>query len=180
MTMDTVVMFGAVWKEKNYIEIYRQLATEDKMTSLSNRNAYELRLRELQREAPGEVTLILFDIDQMKKINDTYGHHVGDQVIELAGQCIYEAFGDGGECYRIGGDEFCVLLTSPQDVARRLGRFDELVRLRRSAAVPLSVSYGWERRSFAAGRPMEPEDMVKLKTDADKKLYCNKNARAGQ
>ena len=176
MTMDTVMMFGAVWKEKSYIEVYRQLATEDKMTRLSNRNAYELRIREMQHQAPGEVTLILFDIDRMKKINDTYGH----QMIALTGQCIYEVFGDGGECYRIGGDEFCVILTSPQDVDCKLREFDQLVGLRRTSHVPLKVSHGWERRSFTEGQPMGPEDMVMLKTEVDKKLYRNKNAAARQ
>ena len=177
MLMDTVMMFGRVWKEKQYTEFYRQLATEDSMTKLANRNAYELRLRELVSNPPGEVGLILFDINRMKYINDTYGHHVGDQVIFLVAQCINEVFGYSGQCYRIGGDEFCVILTAWDDISQDLQRFDALVRDRNQHPFPVSVSHGWETRNFQVGKPVAFKDIIELKTASDQKLYQDKTMR---
>ena len=134
----------SVWKEKQYIGIYRQLATEDSMTKLFNRNAYELRLRELVAHPPAQVGMVLFDIDHMKFINDTYGHHMGDQVISLVARCIDQVFGGVGECYRIGGDEFCVILAPFTDVSQKFQPFQELLQANSSREIPLQVSWGWK------------------------------------
>ena len=174
MTMDSVLIFERVWKEKQYIQFYRQLATEDSMTKLGNRNAYEIRIRDLIAHPPDEVSFIMFDIDQMKHINDTYGHHAGDQVISLAAQCIHEVFGDQGSCYRIGGDEFCVILTSPMDIPRKLQEFDRLIQIRNQTSFPVRVSHGWEKRNYSDG-PIVLEDIIELKTASDQELYYNKN-----
>ena len=176
MIMDTVITFGRVWMEKRYVEVYRQLATEDSMTGLYNRNAYELRLQELVSQPPEEVCLILFDIDGMKHINDTYGHHAGDQAISLAAQCIREVFGTSGGCYRIGGDEFCVILTQSCEIPPMLRQFDKLIQQRNQNDFPVSVSHGWEKRTFQAGRPVAFRDVIQLKTDADEDLYRNKKS----
>lgn len=177
MVMDTVMMFGRIWKERQYMELYRQLATEDTMTRLANRNAYELRLRELVSRPCGQVTIILFDIDQMKRINDTYGHQAGDQVISLAARCIREVFASCGDCYRIGGDEFCVILTSAQEISRKLQAFDELIGERNRTGFPVSVSYGWEKRDFGEAKAVTPEAIMELKAAADRNLYSNKRGR---
>lgn len=177
MIMDTIVLFGRVWKERQYMEFYRQLATEDSMTRLANRNAYEIRLQELVSHPSGEVSMVLFDIDHMKQINDTYGHHAGDQVILLAAQCIHEVFGYSGDCYRIGGDEFCVIQTSSEDIPRKLRQFDQVMKLRNTTSFPVRVSYGWERRTFEEGISVTMKDIVELKNAADKVLYRNKNMR---
>ena len=176
MVMDTVAMFGRVWKEKQYIEIYRQLATQDSMTRLANRNAYELRLRELAAAPPGEIVFILFDIDRMKDINDTYGHHVGDQVISFTAQCIYEVFGSSGGCYRIGGDEFCVILTNFDGIPQKLQQFDDLIHSWNKSSFLMSVSYGWEKRYFEEGTPIAVKDIIDLKTASDRNLYKDKKA----
>ena len=174
MTMDTIMVFGRMWKEKQYIGIYRQLATEDRMTKLANRNAYELRLQELVAHPPHEAAIILFDIDRMKYINDTYGHQMGDQAIALTARCIHEVFGASGECYRIGGDEFCVILTEPCDIPQRLQHFDELVRSRNSHEFTMTVSCGWETRTFEAGKTIAIKDILELKDAADRNLYLSK------
>ena len=134
MAMDAVMMFHRLWKEQNHMKFYRQLATEDSMTGLANRNAYEFKIQSLADNPPPEISFIMFDIDQLKVINDTYGHQTGDQVISLAAGCISEVFGKHGECYRIGGDEFCVILTSHEQIADLLRQFDGLVEKRNKTA----------------------------------------------
>ncbi len=174
MTMDAAAMVGGMWKERQYVHLYRQLAIQDSMTTLGNRNAYELRLRELVADPPEELNFIIFDIDQMKWINDAYGHHVGDQSITLAAQCIREVFASTGDCYRIGGDEFCVILTQSSEIPRKLKQFDELIQTRSQGLCPMRVSYGWEKRNFTGKTTAASEDMEALKMAADKKLYREK------
>ena len=174
MTMDAIIMFGRMWKERQYIEFYRQLATVDSMTNLENRNAYELRLRKLIAEQPSELCFIIFDIDRMKHINDTYGHHAGDKVLAFTGQCIQQIFGSSGECYRIGGDEFCVIITDNTDITKKLIEFDKLVKLNNKNNFHVRVSYGWNRKKFSAGSPITDEDLYEIKNLSDKMLYMNK------
>ena len=180
MIMDTVAMFGRVWKEKRHMEIYRQLATEDSMTGLSNRNAYELRLRELVYHPPGELGMVLFDIDRMKFINDTYGHHMGDLVIALVGRCIRKVFGSSGECYRIGGDEFCVIYTGQMDMSANCDRLDQLLERENHYDFPVKVSCGWELRDLKGEASITFQDILALKTAADEMLYRQKKAHGGR
>ena len=174
MTMDAVAMVGGLWRERQYIQLYRQLAIQDSMTALGNRNAYELRLRELVADPPEELSFIIFDIDQMKEINDTYGHQAGDQAIALAAQCIREVFASRGDCYRIGGDEFCAILAQSREIPAKLRQFDELLQTRSQGHLPVRVSYGWETQRLKGKKTMA--DIVALKTAADKKLYREKAA----
>lgn len=176
MTVDTVLIFERMWKEKQHMEVYRQLATKDRMTGLENRNAYELCIRNIASQSLTELAFVLFDIDKMKNINDTYGHHAGDQVISLTAGCIDEIFGEAGDCFRIGGDEFCVILTSLCDIPQKLQNLDELIKARNKTSFPVSVSYGWAVRRFNAGKIAETRDIIELKTASDKMLYqCKKS-----
>ena len=176
MAMDAVMMFHRLWKEQNHMKFYRQLATEDSMTGLANRNAYEFKIQSLADNPPSEISFIMFDIDQLKVINDTYGHQTGDQVISLTAGCIGEVFGKYGECYRIGGDEFCVILTSHEQIADLLRQFDGLVEKRNRIPFPLRISHGWETREYPDGSAVSVNDIIELKTASDKKLYLHKSA----
>ena len=55
--------------------------------------------------------LIVFDLDNFKYINDTYGHQAGDQCLKVIAECLKKAYSRYGNCYRIGGDEFVFLST---------------------------------------------------------------------
>ena len=86
------------------------LALHDALTDLPNRLALEQRLEEAMRD--GGIGAVLFlDIDHFKYINDNFGHRAGDQLIRGVGGVLREALhGAGGELFRIGGDEFAILL----------------------------------------------------------------------
>lgn len=79
----------------------------DVVTGLLNRSAFETRMRKINKN--DRAVIIVFDLNRFKKINDTYGHQVGDSCIKIAGNVINNSFKQVGDCYRIGGDEFCVL-----------------------------------------------------------------------
>lgn len=86
--------------------LYSELIQKsDALTHLLNRRSYESRLSSLREHA----VIYYFDVDEFKSINDTYGHIVGDEVLSEVGGTIYAVFTRVGCCYRIGGDEFCVI-----------------------------------------------------------------------
>lgn len=79
----------------------------DPLTKMLNRQAFERKMEELMEAE--EAIVVVFDLNNLKNINDTYGHQVGDTYIIQASAIICESFEEVGKCYRIGGDEFCVL-----------------------------------------------------------------------
>ena len=85
-------------------EMWNQL---DALTGLLNQNSYLNRTAEMRRS--GEV-LVVFDVDDFKQVNDRYGHVKGDICLAEIAACIKKAYARHGYCYRMGGDEFCVLL----------------------------------------------------------------------
>ena len=103
------------------------LAHIDPLTGARNRRALEEDWQSLQTPArPGQVrpiALLLFDCDHFKAINDTYGHEVGDQVIQAIAQAIQRALRRGDQLYRLGGDEFAALIAVGQvETAIRIAR----------------------------------------------------------
>lgn len=83
---------------------------KDALTHLFNRFAYEHCLRTWDKTK--HACILLFDVDKFKEINDQYGHAYGDTCLKTVADCIDEVFSPIGVCYRIGGDEFCVLCRS--------------------------------------------------------------------
>ena len=133
----------------------------DNLTGLLNQKSYLNITASLSRDG----TLVVFDVDDFKAINDNYGHLMGDQCLEVIASCIKKAYSKDGFCYRIGGDEFCVLLdaTADKEVChRRL--IKELNFRRRTLDVRPYVSVG--SASFAAG-----DNALKVKEAADRDLY---------
>lgn len=100
-----------------------QAAYHDMLTGLPNRRAFERALDHCLAAAGGQVALLHLDLDRFKWVNDTLGHQSGDAVLVTAAQRISAAVGDGGQAYRVGGDEFMVLLTQNlvADLADRTG-----------------------------------------------------------
>lgn len=79
----------------------------DSQTDLLNRRAYACEVERVKEL--GQATIFIFDVDQFKLINDTYGHPFGDYCLYTVARCIREVFQNIGLCFRIGGDEFCVI-----------------------------------------------------------------------
>lgn len=86
------------------------LAYQDQMTRLKNRSAFEEKMQEYREHDMGEVYIIEFDMNDLKMINDNCGHAIGDQVIKGIADILKKEFEENGISYRIGGDEFCVIV----------------------------------------------------------------------
>ena len=118
-------------------EIYRKLAYTDELTGLSNRTAFREDLE--KRMEPDKATgrekilptvIFMFDLNDLKKCNDTYGHDYGDQYIKMAADTLKKLFAQEGKCYRIGGDEFCAWApyTSLEEINKKLRLLEQDVR----------------------------------------------------
>ena len=142
-------------------EMWNQL---DALTGLLNQNSYLNRTAEMRRSGG---VLVVFDVDDFKQINDRYGHLQGDVCLAEIADCIKKAYARCGYCYRIGGDEFCVLLKDEESEARCAKTLQALLAERRKVfAILPTVSLG--SAAFSG------EDVVTVKARADRALYCAK------
>lgn len=79
----------------------------DPLTNLLNRRGYENYIARQQEES----VILFFDVDYFKRINDQYGHAFGDRCLKSVSSAILTCYRPYGRCFRIGGDEFCVVMT---------------------------------------------------------------------
>lgn len=147
--------------------ILRSAAETDTLTDLPNRYSLEHYILETG-ESGGAVAVLLFDVNYLKRMNDTHGHMAGDTLLRTAGACIRECFEteNAGNCFRIGGDEFAAVLRdcSEEDVRSRIDRFN--LALEREN---ISVSVG-----YAFAEKTDENSFGKLMNQADKYMYAQK------
>jgi diguanylate cyclase (GGDEF)-like protein len=92
---------------------YKDLANRDTLTGLMNRNALihsYFIMKQLSSNQSLESTIVIVDVDDFKKINDQYGHACGDFVLQHISTLIKHNIRTSDQCFRIGGEEFCILL----------------------------------------------------------------------
>lgn len=120
--------------------------------------------------------LIFMDVDGLKNTNDLYGHNAGDELIISAALCIKNVFATYGKCYRIGGDEFCVLIfDSIENMDELLKQMDqEIIKYNRNNRYYLSIARGVSFLKDIEGKQKKISDW---KYEADQDMYCNKKRR---
>ena len=163
-----VTSFNNLWEYRNKLEAFlRTEAENDALTGLPNRYCLERDLLEIE-SIDKSVAVFMFDVNFLKKTNDTKGHLAGDQLIRTVASCIKECFGTdkSNNCYRIGGDEFVVLLIgcNKEEIKLRLERF-KFALTREN----VSVSVG-----FAFDNKLESGGLKSLMEKADKSMYKQK------
>lgn len=95
-------------------EFVSRLAYRDGLTGIGNRTAFEEELVELEekKDEISAIGILMFDVNDLKYVNDNMGHRIGDNLLMECARLIQESFlPESGQCYRIGGDEFVVLLS---------------------------------------------------------------------
>jgi diguanylate cyclase (GGDEF)-like protein len=170
-TMTAVILRLAMSDRENKA-LLAQVRT-DPLTGLANQGRmqvdFPLRVAEASEESP--VSLLLFDLNGFKHYNDTFGHPAGDELLMRLGAALREAVGRDGDAYRIGGDEFCVLLTCPQE------RFETVSRAATSALTAtgpgFEVNSAWGMVEIPT-EEREPSPALQL---ADVRMYAQKESR---
>lgn len=146
----------------------------DQPTQLWNRRAFEEKKEELGKSALKEdFVYIIADLNGLKRVNDSLGHSAGDELINGAAQCLKACFGEYGDIYRIGGDEFAAMLTIPRELLK--SKMAELDRITASWSGQysrgLSISCGYAaRREFPSG------NLAELSRISDERMYAAKDA----
>ena len=138
----------------------------DELTGLLNQKSYLNKTASLT----GDVTIVVFDVDDFKLVNDNYGHLTGDQCLKEVADCIKEAYSEDGLCYRVGGDEFCVLLDPEADKDACYRKLIQKLNIRRQKTELLPyISVG--SAQYAKG-----DDILSVKETADNDMYRFKKA----
>lgn len=91
---------------------YQDMSNTDILTDLKNRNAFAIDIENLNSSSPDLITIMSIDLDNLKHINDTKGHLCGDEYIKSCVDILKVAIGSNGVIYRIGGDEFAIIMTA--------------------------------------------------------------------
>lgn len=150
-----------------YIYYCNVALNNDPLTLLLNRHAFEAKVQSKAKH----YGILFFDINNFKTVNDTHGHAYGDSCLKTIGEVLRAVYGEYGDCYRIGGDEFCVLLRDNRANATELNdKFVELLDNKRLEDGNLpTVAIGY------ASRCPEMNDMTQLLQYADEMMYSDKN-----
>lgn len=144
-------------------------ATTDYMTGFLNRRGYENHIEAYNAAPPEEnFVYVSMDLNGLKQINDTFGHMVGDEVIKAAASCMKACFGNYGDLFRIGGDEFVAMIVADDNQLEQIkGDFEKMTRNWCGNLVKgLSVSYGCVR-----GKEFPEKSLTEIAEIADMRMY---------
>jgi diguanylate cyclase (GGDEF)-like protein len=166
------VLAGSCLETAATVEELRRRAQRDPLTGLGNHSSFHERL--LRAGERGTATVLVLDIDDFKLVNDTGGHLVGDEVLRTVGADLLAALPEADAAFRIGGDEFAVVLegddaASPEVIAATLQ--DAVGGALRDRGAGLSIG---------AARRRGTEPLIETLQRADTRLYRSKADKAAR
>lgn len=156
------------------MEIFEQLAFQDQLTGIANRRSFEKELDNYRTKNKNEdVFLVAFDLNNLKYVNDHYGHESGDYAIKAVATVLQEFFGTLGQCYRIGGDEFFALVPATEQSSEGMNELldkiaKEIRRISLDKGMEFSVASGVAKLSECN------DDIDEIFRIADGMMYDNK------
>ena len=152
--------------------LFKADSETDAMTGLYNRRAFYEMLEEIKAHGSiSDVSIVIVDVNGLKQVNDEKGHLAGDELIMKTAESIFELYGNHGKTFRIGGDEFAIIITEPLDDVQ------ECVKQIRTRAAKCELEHS-DKLSVAVG-VARGEDYLEITIDdlfelADKAMYSDK------
>jgi len=161
----------------HHVRAYRKAATIDNLTGLCNRGAFmeaALKLQTQQGQRGEPVTLLMFDLDHFKSINDRFGHGVGDSVLRVFALSVRKSMRTSDIIGRLGGEEFAAIVSEPMEMVPRIAEriragFEAAAATVGAQAIGATVSIG-AATSYEAAANIDA-----LLLRADGALYRAKN-----
>lgn len=180
----TIIMFGVytksvLFERKNAIEQLAQIAVHDNLTGLPNRVLLYNGLEQAMTQAKcrnNHIAVMVLDLDSFKRINDTFGHHIGDDILKGVGERLRGVLRKSDTAARMGGDEFIIVLAGIQDM-RSIDGFAE--RVRHALSKPFEVEGHSIFVTASIGIALYPENgenAESLVRHADIAMYDAKDA----
>lgn len=177
---EVVAVYEDITERKRAEEEIRTLSLTDDLTGLYNRRAFFVLAKQqlrIARRAKREMFLFYADINDLKRINDIFGHQEGDKALIDAAVVFKKTFRESDIIARIGGDEFVVLITettieSKEVLVKRLQENLEVHNLQKNRKYRLYLSIG-----VAFCDPQHPRSLDNLIAQADKLMYDQKGER---
>ena len=164
-----VYMLAEVMKEKYEKEKLLYTSMTDELTRCGNRHAYEMDIAKLDLQDAW--AYLSMDVNGLKLVNDTRGHAAGDELICAAAETMKRSFADVGRVYRIGGDEFVVIVTKKlTELDAQLEAFEaEVARWQGELVDSMSIAWGYVLSPERAW-----ESVHEISKAADKRMYERK------
>lgn len=169
-TDGAVVIFRDNTERKKKQDEILFLSYHDQLTGLYNRRFFEEELKRLDTERNLPMTLVIFDVNGLKLINDAFGHQVADQVLQTVAWALRRECRSDDIIARIGGDEFVLLLPQTEwELAQTIShRIQQSIKNEKVQSIQLSVSFGWETKR-------QPEmEMSEVFKNAENNMYVHK------
>jgi diguanylate cyclase (GGDEF)-like protein len=153
------------------------MSTHDALTGLYNRTYFEDTLQRIESLQVKPVSVIVVDIDDLKKVNDTWGHEAGDRLIQVSGEILHQSFRSQDTISRVGGDEFIIILPATNDIQAKaaFNRLQDNVNRYNSQQPIPTISLSIGMATSLAGVPLS--ETLKL---ADRSMYEKKEAKKRQ
>mgnify|MGYP000043884169 FL=1 len=154
------------------------LAYTDTLTRLKNRTSFDEAMNSLNSRLREEssIHLVILDVNNLKSINDTFGHQYGDNILKDSAMIMKQTIGRYGDVYRIGGDEFACIIKNKDEsvIIESLSRMFELIDEYNSKSehAKISIAYG-----TAAYNGELDKDIHSLFVRADRAMYSNKETQ---
>lgn len=181
--IDLMILFfvlSFIYSSKEQLEeniqnkMYRALAFSDSLTQLSNRMRFEDDIQECEKNLNpyDQLALVIIDINNLKYVNDTFGHLAGDHLIQIVAAEIRISFQIENNAYRIGGDEFAIILKNESEALlrtkvnyfkKRLENYNE--------KFPVAAAYGYQFYDSSTHHTLQ-----EVFKEADNRMYKNKQA----
>lgn len=149
------------------------LSYHDQLTGLYNRRFYEEEMKRINNLRNHPITLVMADLDDLKRANDSYGHAAGDELLKAFADVLRKECRSDDIIARIGGDEFIILLPKSDysEGEKIVRRVNAEIAKRHTDQVPLSVSFGWQTKH------KKEEGFDLIFKQAEDMMYNHKNVR---
>ena len=164
------LMYIDITELKRKEEKIRYISEHDVMTGLYNRRYFQKKLDEFSKNKKIKFVLFIGDMDNLKNINDTYGHSIGDQFIQLAARVLRESLPKDAIISRIGGDEFGIILINQNQAmcsnyCKLIHQKSKEYTVKKKLNEELSLSIGCAIKNYKF------QDSEELFHEADQKMY---------
>ncbi|RKZ95666.1 MAG: signal transduction protein [Gammaproteobacteria bacterium] len=176
-------VFNDISELKKTEQKLEQLAFKDTLTNLPNRQLFydrlESELKRARRKKNTKLALLFVDLDHFKKINDTLGHYVGDELLKIVAQRLLNCVREKDTIARLGGDEFTLILS---DIPSSKVASDLAEKIIKEISVPIKLQEHEHFLGASVGISLYPEDSVDkeiLIRNADAAMYHAKENGRG-